>query len=484
MDPVESPQTAAPPPTSEVTEAIQTYLSALRTVGDEVDGSAGEYLALEEVAEIVAREQDAGRLAAASLKKARSLLDLAVLRLYRVDERGGDLRLAAGHAESPEPAGEANFARSLDAFRKRSRRQKGSVSVEEVAAEQGTTEGRGVAYSVLSIPIFNVEELWGVLQAAVPSPRAFRPSEARIIEVIAGLVGVGIMRLEAVERQAALRARIDRKGTRLIELHRRLRHVRANLEATNRSYSEALGNLREVEKLKDAFVSSISHEMRTPLTIIRSYIDLLLHYEPGSREKATEFLKVVDAETVKLLHHINKILCLTEIRANDVRLYIDIHAVEEIVRSALAEAAPALDDRDITVDRELDVELPRVLVDREKMAQILVDLLDNAAKFSRPGSTVTVGAREAPRDGSRRSVTIWVADTGSGIAIEDQGKIFEQFVQITNAAAGKPRGIGLGLPICRAYVERMGGTLWVESAPGAGSTFFVTLPAADETPRE
>src|SRR5262245_53330532 len=119
MDPVERPQTEAPPRaneveaprmseaeaprTNEVAEAVETYLSALRTAGQQADGSAAEYLALEEVAEIVAREQDAGRLASGSLKKARSLLDLATLRLYRVDDRRGGLRLVASYDESPGP---------------------------------------------------------------------------------------------------------------------------------------------------------------------------------------------------------------------------------------------------------------------------------------------------------------------------------------------------------------------------------------------
>src|SRR5262245_52835733 len=209
--------------------------------------------------------------------------------------------------------------------------------------------------------------------------------------------------------------------------------------------------------------------MRTPLTIIRGYIDLMLQYEPSSREKEVEFLRVVDTETVKLTEHINSVLYLTQIRANEVRLYIDAYPVEEIVQAALEEVASVLSDREVAVVREIADGLPGILVDREKVVEILVHLLDNAAKFSKAGSTVTIGAREAPRDGSGRSVTIWVADTGSGISIEYQGKIFEQFVQITNTAMGKPHGIGLGLPICRAYAERMGGTLWVESEPGAGS---------------
>jgi signal transduction histidine kinase len=119
-------------------------------------------------------------------------------------------------------------------------------------------------------------------------------------------------------------------------------------------------------------------------------------------------------------------------------------------------------------------------VDRQRTIQILVDLLDNAAKFSPRGSAVTLAAQESPGDRNGSFVTFWVTDAGIGIDAEHQTKIFEQFSQVTDTARGKPRGIGLGLPICKAYVERMAGKIWLESEPGHGASFYVSLPATPE----
>ncbi len=482
MKPNESPALAPAPRPEDLAEAIRGYFSALHTAGQEVDGSASEHIALEEVAEIVARERDAERLAAGCLKKVASLLDLALARVYRADDRRGEFRLVGSH---PLPAGAGSaggptLAWSLDQFRIRTNRQKGSVSVDQIAADGPAAEGRAPAFAVLSVPLFDAGGLWGVFQAAVPSPRRFSASESRTIETIGGLVGLGLIRLEGIEREAALRARLEREHARLAAVRRRLRDATGDLESKNRSLSEALATRHDVDELKDAFVSSISHEMRTPLTIIRSYVNLLLNYELGSREKEVEFLRIVDAETVKIIQHVTKILYLTEIRSNDVRLNVGRHAVEDLARSALEDAGPVLRERRIAVRREMGADLPDVSVDREKTVEILVDLLDNAAKFSKPGLTVTLGAREAPADRSGPRVTLWVADSGIGIAPQDQARIFEQFAQITSVATGKPRGMGLGLPICRAYIERMGGKVWVESEPGVGSTFFISIPATRE----
>jgi signal transduction histidine kinase len=481
MKPSDPPALAPSPRTDadDVKEAIRTYLGALHTAGQRADGSASEHIALEEIAEIVARERDPERLASDCLKKAASLLDLALARVYRADSRLGEFRLVASH---PRPDGAASAGGpalpwSLDQFRIRTDRQKGSVTVDQVAADGAAVGDRAAEYTVLSVPLFDVAGLWGLFQAAAPSQRGFSPSESRTIETIAGLVGLGIGRLEAAEREAALGARIERDRARLAAVRRRLQRVTRDLESKSGALARATDTLEGVERLKDAFVTSISHEMRTPLTIIRSYVDLLLHYEPASRESEVEILKIVDAETTKIIHHVTKILHLTEIRANDVRLHVERQRFEDLARAALEQVGPMLEERRVAVRREIDADLPDLLADREKTIQILVDLLDNAAKFSTAGAEITLGAGKAPLDQSGSRVTVWVADRGIGIAPQDHERIFEQFSQITSVAAGKPRGLGLGLPICRAYVERMGGKVWVESEPGVGSTFFVTLPA-------
>ncbi len=477
-------QDVRPDPASgvgDVAAAIRSYLSVFEQGEESAQSSSNEFLALDETARIVARETGADRLVASAFKKIATLLDVDLLRLYRIDSRRGELGLAASHGASAGATNGAGLSRSLEPFRKNGRRHKGPVTVEESLGGPGMTDASGPSYVVLSIPIVSDGELWGVFQAAVRGPRRFTASESNVLETAAGLIGSGLLRIEAIDRAAMLRAKLERKSGRIVELYRKLRDVRTDLESKNRSLAEAISDLRQLETMKDAFVSSISHEMRTPLTIIRSYVDLLLNYQPDTREKELEFLRVVDAETLKLIHQINKILHLTEIRGNDVRLQIESHATADLARSALEEAKSSAEEKGLRVVSQLADDLPNLSVDREKAIQVLVDLLDNAVKFSPAGGAVTLGARETPADRSGPSVTLWVADEGPGIDPESQGRIFEQFAQIADAATGKPRGIGLGLPICRAYVERMGGKMWVESEPEKGSTFFVSLPATTDS---
>jgi signal transduction histidine kinase len=284
------------------------------------------------------------------------------------------------------------------------------------------------------------------------------------------------MRIDGAARETAYAGRIERRNARIVDLYRKLRDVRSDLEMKNRALSDAMENIRRMETFKDAFLSSISHEMRTPLTIIRSYVDLLLHYPPESRERETEFLEVIDAETTKLTMHINKILDLTEIRANEVQLELSVNVVADLARAAIREIDTLYGEKRPRIECTIPEQVPNVIADRDRTIQILVDLLDNALKFSADGGAITLAAQESPGDRTGPFVTIWVADRGIGIGAEQQSKIFEQFSQITEAARGKPRGIGLGLPICKAYVERMGGKMWLESEPGHGSTFYVSLP--------
>jgi signal transduction histidine kinase len=473
---------SAASPADDVAAAIRSYLSVLEGSDEGHDGATNEYLALEETARIVAREKDAARLLAGCFKKAATFLDLDLLRLFRLDPRRGELRLVGGHGSVSASTDEASLSRSLEPFRKNGRHHRGPVAVEEVLTGRGSGNGGSVALTVLSVPILEEGKLWGVLQAGAAAPRRLSASESRAIESIASLIGVAMFRIEETERSAALQAKLQRKSARILDLYGRLREVRSDLQEKNRALADALSNLKEIEKMKDAFVSSISHEMRTPLTIIRSYLDLLLNYRPDTRDKEVEFLKVVDGEATKLIAQINKILHLTEIQGNEVRLQIEPHDTEDLVRSAIAEVEGDALAKEIRIERRLAAALPKLLVDRSKAIQVLVDLLDNGIKFSPGGSLVTIGAREAPGDLAGPYVTLWVADEGPGIEPEDTLKIFEQFVQVAKTATGKPRGIGLGLPICKAYIERMNGRMWVESESGSGSTFFVSLPATDTSP--
>jgi len=456
--------------------SIREYLGGLQDSVASVEAASNENQALLEVAQAIARETTPARLRAVCLKKTATLLDLDAVRLYEVDAAFGDLRLTASQVDARAHVPEGELGTGLATLRATRRRLGNPVKIEEALEGSSSSAGPNASLSVVSIPIFFDREMWGVLQAATRAPRHVSASGSTILETIAGLIGCGVARLCANARETELGEKLRRRNERIMDLYRKLRDVRRDLEQKNRTLAETMDSLRRMDTFKDAFLSSISHEMRTPLTIIRSYVDLLIHYKPETPEKVEEFLRVIDSETNKLTLHINKILDLTEIRANEVQIHVGVNAAEEIARSAVEQVTAFFEEQGVKLVRDMPQTLPNLYVDRQRTIQILVDLLDNAAKFSPEGSTVTLGAQESPGDRSGPFVTFWVSDQGIGIEPEHQTKIFEQFLQITDAARGKPRGIGLGLPICKAYIERMGGKIWLESEPGHGATFYVSLP--------
>jgi signal transduction histidine kinase len=458
--------------------SIREYLDGLQETTLFAESATSEHLALLEVAHTITHETNPARLRSICLRKIATLLDLDAVRLYEVEPALGELRLTGSQEDPRARLPEGELGRGLASLRASRKRLGNPVSIEE--ALDGGAHSGGPGYNVLSIPIFFERDLWGVLQAATLAPRRMTPSASSLLETVAGLIGCGAARLAGAQQEREASERMRRRSERIVELHRRLRDVRGDLESKNRSLGEAMEHLRRMDTFKDAFLSSISHEMRTPLTIIRSYVDLLIHYKPETAEKVDEFLAVIDSETNKLTLHINKILDLTEIRANEVQIHVGVNAVEEIVHSAVEQVNAFYKEQSVALEVRIPTTLPAIFVDRARTIQILVDLLDNAAKFSPGGSTVTLSAQESPGDRNGPFVTFWVSDRGVGIEAEHQTKIFEQFSQITDTARGKPRGIGLGLPICKAYTERMGGKIWLESAPGHGSTFFVSLPGSLE----
>jgi len=148
--------------------------------------------------------------------------------------------------------------------------------------------------------------------------------------------------------------------------------------------------------------------------------------------------------------------------------------VADVVDTATAATASLFEQKGLRLVRELDADLPGVTGDRDRLVQVVINLISNAVKFTESGS---VTCRAARRGGE---IVVSVSDTGVGIAPSDQPKVFERFKQVGDTLTDKPKGTGLGLPICREIVEHHGGRIWVESTPGSGSTFLFALPIAGE----
>ena len=236
---------------------------------------------------------------------------------------------------------------------------------------------------------------------------------------------------------------------------------------------------------KSAFLTNVSHELRTPLTsvvgfakIIRKRLDeRVFPLVPGDDPRAQRAVdqvrnnvEIIVAEGERLTTLINNVLDLAKIEAGKFEWDMEPLAVSTIVDRGIAATASLFEEKRLRLTRDVPDDLPSVVGDRDSLIQVVINLLSNAVKFTDKGS-VTCRAR---REGDE--VVISVTDTGLGIAVEDQPRVFEQFSQVGDTLTGKPFGTGLGLPICRQIVERHGGRLWVESALGSGSTFSFTLP--------
>ncbi|WP_332673605.1 sensor histidine kinase [Aromatoleum sp.] len=243
------------------------------------------------------------------------------------------------------------------------------------------------------------------------------------------------------------------------------------LEAATAELRAANERLTELDRLKDDFMSSVSHELRTPLTSIRAFSEMLLDDPKIDLADRSRFLGIVVSETERLTRLVNQVLDLAKIESGHAEWHntdIDLRA---LVEHAVDTTAQLFRDRGATVELVLPAEAPHVLADHDRLVQVVLNLLSNAAKFV-PGSggrVKVVLSRDA--DQARVDVT----DNGPGIDAALHAVIFEKFRQGGDERS-RPQGTGLGLPISRQIIEHFGGRLWVTSTPGAGATFSFILP--------
>src|SRR5262245_15659864 len=222
---------------------------------------------------------------------------------------------------------------------------------------------------------------------------------------------------------------------------------------------------------KSEFLANMSHELRTPLNAIIGFSEVLAERMFGDlNEKQDEYLKDIYSSGQHLLSLINDILDLSKIEAGRIELELADFSLPVAVDNALILVRERASRRGIALGRAIDVGLGTVRGDERKVKQVLLNLLSNALKFTPEGGRIDV--RATMNEGMAE---ISVADTGVGIAPEDQEAIFEEFRQV-GTADKKVEGTGLGLALSRKFIELHGGRIWVQSEPGKGSTFSFTLP--------
>jgi signal transduction histidine kinase len=281
---------------------------------------------------------------------------------------------------------------------------------------------------------------------------------------------------------AKLRAERDALRAELAASQAEVRSMSVELAETNKGvvalYAELddkAEQLRQASELKSRFLSYMSHEFRTPLGSIRSVARLLLDRLDGpltaEQEKQVRF---VQGSAVELTDMVNDLLDLAKVEAGRITISPAWFEMVDLFSALRGMFKPIVASDSVSLIFEEPVGMPRVYTDDKKLSQILRNFISNALKFT-PRGEVRVSARRNDGDG-RDTVTFSVTDTGIGIPREHHAAIFQDFVQVDSPMQKRFRGTGLGLSLSKRFAELLGGTVSVESEPGAGSTFSVTIP--------
>jgi len=308
---------------------------------------------------------------------------------------------------------------------------------EPSAAEFVRQTGRLLGFrSGLSVPMLRQGEAIGAINVTRRKPGPFSDTEVALLHTFADQAVIAI------------------ENVRLFR----------ELDAANRGLAAA-------SQHKSEFLANMSHELRTPLNAIIGFSEVLAEKMFGElNEKQEEYSKDIHASGQHLLSLINDILDLSKIEAGRMELELTDFHLPTALDSALTLVRERAGRRSVALHTNIDNRLGQIQADERKVRQVVLNLLSNAIKFTPEGGRIEVGA--TPKDGL---VEVSVSDTGVGIAPEDQEAVFEEFRQV-GTADKKVEGTGLGLTLCRKFVELHGGRIWVKSEPGVGSTFTFSLP--------
>jgi PAS domain S-box-containing protein len=262
--------------------------------------------------------------------------------------------------------------------------------------------------------------------------------------------------------------------------------------------TKELIHLRKLDQLKDGFISTVSHEIRTPITAIKSFSEILMNYNEKDEETKREFVSIINRESDRLTRLVDNILDLSKMESGKMQWHLKPLSLTEILREAKEATQSLFIDKkqqllfEFTSSAPLPNEpmnaergqFPEVYADKDKLLQVAINLLSNANKFTPDGGAIRVNIDKILYGRGRlvkEFLRVGIHDNGPGIAPDHLESVFEKFGQITtDVLTAKPPGTGLGLPISREIIRHLGGEIWAESNGTSGSTFYFTVPVFHE----
>ena len=350
----------------------------------------------------------------------------------------------------------------------------------------------GVDFLYVAVPIHN-----GAIRIAVPLSEINRQVKSMRMKILAS---TGLAFLPAIFIAAVLARWVSRRfggimgharelargnfrsrlrgagGAEFGELARTLNETAANLQQTVEQLQREHAELEKVERIRKDFVINVSHELRTPLASIQGYTETLIGGALYDSENNMRFLRIIRHNAERLARLTEDLLTLSRIEQKRQKFEFEAHRVNDLLRDAVELMAPLAQKNHINIGEEPAAGDAEVWCDSEAVSQILSNLLDNALKYTPPGGSITVGARE-----SGRFFELFVRDTGIGIPPEELPRLFERFYRVDKARSRELGGTGLGLAIVKHLVAAHNGSARVESRVNEGSTFFFTLPRDEES---
>lgn len=356
-----------------------------------------------------------------------------------------ELVVEAAVGVSPEIMQEARMKVGEGVSGEALRRQE-TIYIQDTHKEPNFLFFSDVVRSLLVVPLVVRDKAIGTLSVDSDRPNAFSASDMQLMMIAAAQVGVAIS-------NAGLFEEVEERAVEL---------------------AVAYEELKESDRLKDELVQNLSHELRTPLTFVKGYVDLLQEGEMGIiNEAQIEALNIVSSKTDEITHLIEDIITLQ--RIDEGNLQLEVISLADFLKTAVASHQIVAKQKGLNIIYKKPAYTAKVNMDKNRISQVVDNLIGNAMKFSPDGGTISVAIHEQTDD-----ILVTIKDEGIGVPKEKQEKIFERFYQVDGSARRRFGGTGIGLAIVKRIIDAHKGQIWVESEVGEGSIFSFTLPKAVE----